>query len=262
LKIAQILLNTLLNYPVSNSLQLPQDAYNTNAVSVTYNRLFEYLNNPNRVGFIEEMFAEYAAQNNPEITSSRQRLDLQEILLKRNKARYLPSLDLIATLKYADEQNDTPPPFKEERSSWTIGGYVKFPLFLGFDRSRENRKLKADYSRFEYQRDNKINNIKAQVQTALTGVVTNIDKLSINVRRSDRTKYNLNLILDGYDAGSFDIKYLVGEIDEITSSEMEEIATRFSLYEAMADLAFEIGWTAYGSGTTFTQQIEKMIFEY
>jgi hypothetical protein len=39
------------------------------------------------------------------------------------------------------------------------------------------------------------------------------------------------------------------------------LAARFGFYEAMAELAHQMGWSAYGTGSQFTERIEKLINE-
>lgn len=261
LKVARVLLNTLLNYPTDQILAIPKDAFGIGAVSVTFNNLSDFLDNSDRVNFAKDALNDYAAQNNSRVNHKRQELDLQNVLLSQNKARYYPSLDLIAGYRISNDQNDTPPPFKEETDSWTIGGSISIPLFLGFDRTREKNKLTAEYSRTEYERDETLLDVKAGVQSSFHKMLASFDKLATNVRRVDRSKFNLEIIINGYDAGDYDVQFLINEMQSVTDADMEEIVSRYDMYDAMAHLAFELGWTAYGSGTTFTQQIETLILE-
>jgi outer membrane protein TolC len=259
LKVARILLNTLLNFPVEREIAVPRDAFGERSVAITFERLSGYFNSADRIERIGNTFAAYASENNSDVRRQRQLLEIQESILSENKARFLPSLDLVASFHHADELNDTPPPFKEEKNSWTIGGLISLPLFLGGERFHEKNKLKAKYTQLEYERDDRILTTTAAVRSSLTDVVSSVDKLPVSARRVERTRFNLELAVNGYDAEMFDIQLMLDEIHQTDNSEIEAIANRYGIYESMAQLAFELGWTAYGSGSTFTQMIEDLV---
>ena len=259
LEVAQILLNTLLNYPPEQPLNLKDEKFTSAGTQAYYVRIYDRLANENAVNSISLALINQTAANSPNLQMSEEKLQIQNIRLAQNKSRYWPTLDFGATYQYADELNDTPPPFKEERDSWTIGGILNFPIFLGTDRIHERRKLKAELNQFEYERDNQKLAVSGKVQSAFRQMISDFDDLPVAARRLEQSRINLEQVVQRYDAGELSLVNLLNEIDEITDAELDEIAVRYDFYRNMSDIFHEMGWSSYESTTPLTEKMEQLI---
>ncbi len=257
LEIARILLNTLLNYPDETEFIIHSEAFSEQATSLFFDRVYGKLSLPEQSSRIAQLMADFALRNNNDIRQSQQKLSIMNGLQSLNKSRYFPSLELRASYRYADEQNDTPPLFKQEKSSWTMAGVLKFPLFLGADRIKQGRKLNSDISRLEFEIDNHRLKVTGRIYAKFQEFVASLDKLPSVYRRLDLARLNLETIIERYDAGKLNILNLLDAQDELTEAELNEIMVRMDFFETMSDLTGLLGWSVSETGTAFTNRIEQ-----
>ncbi len=259
LKVARILLNVLLNYPAEQNIILRDEPFSASGAASYYGRIFDKLSQPATLERLAGQIFEIAAGQNAQVRQSEQKLLIQKALLSQNKSRFFPTLNFRATLSRADELQDTPPPFKEEKDSWTLSGIINFPLFEGTDRIRERRRLKAELSRLEYELDGEKLAADANVRAVFQKMLSHFDNLPVANRRLGQSRINLEQVVEQYDAGELDIINLLDELNEITDAQIDELLTRFGFFEAMADVISEMGWSASETGTSATDKMEQLI---
>ena len=257
LEIARILLNTVLNYPDETEYIIYSEAFSEEATSLFYDRVYAKLTQPGQASRIAQLMVNFALDHNSEIRQSEQKLAIINGLRSQNKSRYLPSLEFRASYRYADELRDTPPSFKEEKNSWTLGTVLKFPLFLGTDRIKEGRKLNANFSRLEFETDNQRLKVTGQIFSKFQKMTASLDMLPSVYRRLDLARLNLETVIKRYDAGKLNIINLLDAQDELTDAELNEIMVRISFYETMSDLSGLLGFSASKTGTAFSNRIEQ-----
>ncbi len=261
LKVARILLNVLINYPVEQDIVLQNAAFTNEYTGKLYVRIVSNLAQPSAAKEINRKVMALASESNPNLRQTRQELIIQKALLSQNKSRLFPTLDFQATLKRANELRNTPPPFKEESNSWTLGAFFKLPIFDGTDRARENRALQAGFSRLEFAFDERKLELNGRVVISVERLLAGFDKLPAVNRRLGLSRSNLELAVTAYDVGQFDVFNLMDEMREIEDVQMDELANRFDFYESMAEIAHAMGWSSYGTGTLFIERVAKLIIE-
>ncbi len=259
LQVARILLNVLLNYPVEQNIILRDEPFSISATEIYYSRIYDNLSKPSTISRLSRQTIEIAAANNPEVRQAEQKQLIQKSLLAQNKSRLFPTLDFRASLKHADELEDSPPPFKEEKNSWTLAGIFNFPLFEGTDRIRERRKLKAELNRLEYERDEQKLAAAAKVQQALHNMLSHFDNLPVANRRLGQSRINLEQVVQLYDADELNLINLLDELNEISDAQIDELLTRFGLYESMSDMILDLGWSVYENATSAADKMEQLI---
>ncbi|MCH7691699.1 MAG: TolC family protein [candidate division Zixibacteria bacterium] len=257
LEIARILLNTVLNYPNETEYIIYSEAFSEEATSLFYDRVYAKLSQPGQASRIAQLMVEYALDHNSQIRQLEQKLSIMNGLRSQNKSRYLPSLEFRASYRYADELRDTPPSFKEEKGSWTLGTVLKFPLFLGTDRIKEGRKLSANFSRLEFETDNQRLKVTGRIFSRFQKMTASLDMLPSVYRRLDLARLNLETVIKRYDAGKLNIINLLDAQDELTDAELNEIMVRMGFYETLSDLVGLLGFSTSETGTAFTNRIEQ-----
>ncbi len=257
LKIARILLNAVLNYPNETEYIIFSESFSEEATSLFYDRVYGKLSQPGQASRIAQLMVDYALDHNSEIRQSEQKLAIINGLRSQNRSRYLPSLEFRASYRYADDLRDTPPSFKEEKSSWTLGGVLKLPLFLGTDRIKEGRKLSSNYSRLEFETDNQRLKVSGQIFSQFQKMAAGLDMLPAVYRRLDLARLNLETVIGRYDAGKLNIINLLDAQSELTDAELNEIMVRIRFYETLSELSGLLGFSASKTGTAFTNRIEQ-----
>ncbi len=261
LKVARILLNILINYPVEQDFVLQGTAFTNDYTGKLYMRIVPKLAKRGAAEEISRKVMVQVSESNPNLRQTQLELIIQKALLSQNKSRLFPTLDFQATLKHADELQDIPQPFREESDSWTMGAFLKLPIFDGTDRLREKRALQAGFGQIEFAFDKQKLELKGEVLISVERLIAGFDKLPAVNRRLGLSRTNLDLAVTAYDIGQFSAFNLLDEMREIENVQMEELATRFGFYESMAEIAHDMGWSGYGTGTLFIERVAELIIE-
>lgn len=262
LRVARILLNTLLNYPAEQNLVLSGSDYATEATMKTHYNNYEKLANQTGAERISQLLAGMASTGNFAVRRREQSIEIQKLLLGQNKSRYWPTLDFGITYRHADELSDSPPPFKEESSSWTLGGVINFPIFLGSDRIREKRKLRAQLEELEYRRDETKLGVSGEIQQTFQRFLSSFDNLPVAYRRLEKSQAALRMAVEKNDAAKLEVFGLVSQLEDLQDAELTALLTRYEFYAAMADIVRLLGWSAYESGNEFTGEFWKIVNQF
>jgi len=175
---ARIMLNSLLNQAGDTPFTLDTTGFTQAERAREQQMMWMLMRSTTRKAEVRDYLIAQALAANPKARRVNQEIDLQRLGLARNSARFFPSLSLKSALNYTDRLRDYPPAFVEKDFSWYVGLDLKLPLFLGGDRLKERRQLRADVSSLEYRRDQAALDIMRDISLEA-------DNLMSSLRQSD-----------------------------------------------------------------------------
>ncbi|PWB67746.1 hypothetical protein C3F09_12915, partial [candidate division GN15 bacterium] len=239
---ARILLNSLLNQAGDTPFALDSTGVSPNECVHEQQIMVRLMPTLSRKTEVRDYLISEGLAVNPRAIHSSREIDIQRLGLARNSARFFPTLNLRSALDYTNRLRDYPPVFVEKDFSWYVGVDLKLPLFLGGDRLKERRQLKAELSGLEYRRD----------QTSLEimrDISTETDRLMSTLRQSD-------LLQEALTVQSPQLETAVGDFVSGRSSYLEAldavrsgfdigtaaISARFAYLQATAKLSYAVGW--------------------
>jgi outer membrane protein TolC len=258
-RIARVLLNALLNMSDEEPRTLDKSLLSEETTGNRYDRWRTAFGTEAAITDLAHRLAAEAMTNNAELRQIEAQISIAQGLSAENKARFYPTLSLDASLKYADEEQDTPPTFKEERDSWSIRGILRLPLFLGGKRFNEGARLRAELDELSFQMDGAQLRVSGEVRAKFQKLVSLTDMLPAAYRRLDMARKNVETAVPLYDSGEFGFEEMSGIQDELLDAEVSAIKTRFAFYETMADLTRELGWLSSERGSVFSEAFFQFV---
>jgi outer membrane protein TolC/ABC-type uncharacterized transport system substrate-binding protein len=256
LRIAGVLLNELFNMSGNDPFLLDTVSFSEEAFLVGEGNLYRKMKDRPSQQALENSLLAQALALNPGTRYSQARIDIQKQLLAKNTSRYFPSVGLRASLNFSNWLEETPT-FHEESTTWSVGGFLNLPIFLGADRSRERARLKAELNELEYSRDDASLDVMSQVQANLHRLIGAANSLTPSVQSRRRSRQFLDAVVPAYNGGRVE---LLGLLDAQTNSleaDLAAINARFSYYDAMARLAHAVGWTAHDTYSNFRDEFHR-----
>jgi hypothetical protein len=99
------------------------------------------------------------------------------------------------------------------------------------------------------------------ITSAFTKMLSAFDNLVTVSRQLQMERLALEQAVTHYDASEISFNEMHDQIHKITKLQLVEISVRYEMYESMSELSLLIGWSAFDSGMSFTNRIEKLIIE-
>ncbi|UZR96400.1 TolC family protein [Chondrinema litorale] len=143
-----------------------------------------------------DMHNDLSLERLTEVQINKKQIELQEINLQMQKAKFSPTLDFVG--KYGSQalSQDFDDAFSDWRSFSYVGISLKLPLFTGFKRSsqvkEEKLNLENELTNFEInKRDLKLRfeNAQTSVGTAYSSFQSNRDNMQLSKKLLDVTEY-------------------------------------------------------------------------
>ncbi|UCE24302.1 MAG: TolC family protein [Candidatus Zixiibacteriota bacterium] len=257
-KIAGVLLNALFNMPGNEPFLLDSLIFSEPMFIAGEDALLDRITDqPSQQSLQNSLLAQALAMN-PGPQSYRTRIDIQNDLLAKNKARYYPSIGFRASLNFSDYLEDTPT-FEEENTTWSVTGFFNLPIFLGADRFRERAKLKAELSELEYLRDDASLEVMRNVQANFHHLVASAVKITPAYQSRKRAQMTLDAVVPGFSRGDVAMIDLLDAQSNALSTQLASINARYAYFETMARLVHTIGWTTSDNYSNFLEEFHRQI---
>jgi len=253
INIARVTLNALFNLPGNEPLQLDSVTFTEESFLTSESRLYDRLKDQTTRLEMEERLVAQALALNPAAGDIRARIDLQKDLLSKNSARFWPSLSLNASLDFSDYLEESPT-FTEERTTWSVSGILRLPLFLGSDRFRERSRLRAELNEMEYRQDEVSLEIMRDIRAGFHSLVAAVTRITPSLQSRRRAQQVLNTVVSGYGADEYDLIDLLDVQANALEAELTAIISRYAYYESVAKLVHSAGWTVHDEYSNFLEQ--------
>ncbi len=258
---AQLVFRTLLNLPPEYEITLDTSLFTTENMLGEYRQIYNYTGTKTEQIFLQDYLYKIASSLHPEKQSMNVRINLVSTLLEKNKARYYPKAGVRTSFTYADRLNDDFPGIEEKHNSWSILGYLKLPLFSGFDRSREKAKLKAKLSETEYLRDAKSLEIMNAIFNNFYDMLSNSDQMPSAHRSHKKSRIVLQIAVENYESEIISYIELLDAQKNAYKSDNRMINYRYNYFNSLANLVNVIGLSMsdrlMGFNQLFIEQLEN-----
>ena len=261
-KIADVLLNVLLNVPNDYLFAFDTAYFSDDKMLQQYRRLYDISATAAEQTELQNYLVNVATSENPGARSSRAMVALRKTLVSKNKSGFLPTIGFQADFTYADRLADDLPMFAEEKDSWSLLGFLKMPIFSGGERLRAQGKLKARLSEAEFVRDSVSLAIMGRIATDLGQLFSYSDRMPPAYRAQGAARNVLEQNLRGYEFESTELTDLVEAQTNALNAERRLITTRFGYYLSLARLVRDIGWTTTESNNAFDREFFVRLSEY
>lgn len=253
LRVARVMLNALFNLPGDEPFQPDSVTFSNESFFRNEGRVYQKISDPVLRKEVENKLMADAQALNPTTRLVDARINIQQALLARNSARFYPSLGLRASLNFSDWLEETPT-FQEEKTTWSVSGVFKLPIFLGADRIRERGKLKAELSELEYYRDDASLAVMERVQANMHKLVAATSKITPATQSFKRAGQVLETIVPEFGSGDRTLLELLDAHSNALDAELAVINARYAYYEAMARLVHTAGWTVHDDYSSFREK--------
>ncbi len=247
LQVARILLNTLLGRPADLELNLVTESLAGKPLGELLDLLDAVAETPGAHTLLREFLASESVNHNPAFEIQDLAVAGLRTKLARNTAGFLPRIGLRASLDLVDERPSTEA-FGEEHATWSAGARLELPLFLGFGRFKERKKLYAELSSLEYLKDDISLEVASRIDIRLTKLLSLASQLRLSVSSSRLAGEYLQVSIDQYADGQRSIAEV---LESISNHQRAQTAIKVDLtggYQAAAGLVKELGWSVHGAG--------------
>jgi outer membrane protein TolC/ABC-type uncharacterized transport system substrate-binding protein len=241
---ARVLLNALMNQPGETQFELDTVIFTGQEYAREQQMLWTLMNSASRLSAVRDYLVAQGLAGSPRLRSAQLQVELRHTGMARNRARYLPSLSFKSAFNYTDRLRDYPPAFVEKDFSWYAGLDLKLPIFLGGDRIKERRQLKAEMSQMEYARD------QASVDL-MRDVSVEVDRLMTSLRQSDLLSEALGLqnpqlesAVGEFVAGKTGYLEALDAVRSGYDISKRSIDARYAYLLSTATLAHAVGWVS------------------
>ncbi len=241
-RVAQILLNVLLNRGGNDAITIDNRQFDADAQLEDFDRLRPFIQSDRVQVRTENFLVQQAIKLNPAVKIADSDIDLQKLRLSQNRARLFPTLDLQAKFYYRDSLRNSAS-FTEKGSNFSLGAKVRFPIFEGNDRSSERKSLAAQLSEFEYRRDALRIEAMGKIQSLVGTIRATGTRLLVLFGARQMSNDDLAPLEQRYDRGNASFADLSTALGSLLKTHAEALGTRFDYFESQAELLKETGWS-------------------
>lgn len=152
LRTTQIRLNAIMNQPSGNAILLDSTLLSEDAFWHAYELIRPYIaTEANRLQTINQL-VRAALHESPSSRRAAAAINTQSAQISVLRSTPLPTVGVRSTLDFTDELG-TYGDLDEQNPSWSVGAYVRWPLFDGGRRKKEIQIARARLSELEYLKD-------------------------------------------------------------------------------------------------------------
>lgn len=260
LRVAQISLNALFNLPGDVPFDLDTGRFAESKIAYDYEQLYPLVSTEDERARLLEFLVTTGLENNPHLQRQEAIIGVNQALIAGSKAGFLPEVSLVASLRLGDSLRDTDT-FEEEFTSWSVGGQLEWPLFLGGKRYYEKARLEARVSEAEYEWDAISLEVMQTIRTEAEGMVTNLLNLPAAIRATESARLCLDGALPDYEGGQVSAASFLDVQQALLQAERRSIETRYAYLASLARVVHAAGWTTHENATTFRQEFFRQIRE-
>ncbi|MBU8933463.1 MAG: TolC family protein [candidate division Zixibacteria bacterium] len=264
-KTAGIMLSVLFNLPLDQSLRLDTAVVADEKIYRDRDLFEGLLNIPGKLSQFQQSLVNTARSHHPVLQTYLAQMSIQESRLALNRSRYLPNLELRATLSLTDQLEDTPDLSSEHHGTWSVFGTLTLPLFEGTGRIHRRSRLKAELSEMEFQADGAMLELTGKIHSLVGQLISTARALPRSHRSRELAVQNLGLTSDDYESGRIEIAGMLEAYRHALDTEINSITTRGQYLQIMAELIHAVGWSAQEEGhtfhTLFRHELEQVLRE-
>jgi outer membrane protein TolC/ABC-type uncharacterized transport system substrate-binding protein len=241
LRVARIMLNGLLNQPWDDPFTVDTLPFGVPEFYRAYSSIRPFIAVESTLARTEGFLVEKGLGQSPEMRQSDLALQSQKLRIAGNTARYFPTVNFDASVSTGDRYRDFPPTFIEKSNSWQLGASFRWPLFLGFDRVKERRELRAGLSEIEYNRDQIRLGVMTGITSSLARMMAAAGRGSALVKSSDLAREQIRLTSIDYESGKATYLECLDAAQLYLETALGALEARMEFFGSASELVKTIG---------------------
>ncbi len=261
LRAARVLLNSLMNQAGDTPFSLDTTGLGRADIAREQQMMWVLMRSSTRKAAVCEYLVAQGLATNPQMRRAQQAIDVQQLGIARNTASFFPNLSLTSALHYNDRLRDYPPAFVERSSSWYVGIDLKLPLFLGGDRLKERRQLRADLSGLEYRRDQRALDIMRQVSIETDNLMSALRQSDLLEEAVDLQNPQLESAVGDFVSGKSGYLEALDAVRSGFETGVRAIDARYAFLVSSARLLHAVGWPLGNGRPTPGQTIAYRLYQ-
>jgi len=238
LAVSRAVLNCLINRPPDFQFRLDRTGFDNESMVRLIRGLEYYSTDANIDKKLRRYFVETGTEKSLGLASADLTIGLHRDLLKQHKGRYFPELSLRAKYEVSSEFD---PGFSTKDGNWTIGGLVRFPVYLGGSRGQTGKALRTRYEESLYNKDALRLKLVGEITTKFENLYMYIEAVplyydlrntSLSIFENERDKYATDRI---------SYERLLQYEESLSKNELELIEDKYWFFKAYLDLLDVVG---------------------
>ncbi len=256
-KVARVLLNTLFNLPGNTPFILDSGAYSQPKFWRSEDQIHDLIDDAPSQQALTDRLIDSALTRSPQIGKYDLLVNIAHNRIGENTGSFLPDVGFRASLDYADRiSNDDGYP--TGRSSWTVGGVLSWPLFLGSKRISQRKQLRASLNETEYLKDAEELQVRREVANGVHQLASSANAMASTYEAQSKAYQALDMVVSEYASGKADLIKLLSFQENALDADLATISARFTYFDAVADVVHAVGGTTDDQSGDFLSRFQKL----
>lgn len=253
---SQIIMNRLFNLPASEPFEIDQTIFTSGAFVNHETNLFHLINTKRDRTQLANNLYQAANSSNPVIQQHELKKSLNQARLEKNKASFMPEIGLQADFNLHDHWNENY--LDEKKSSWTVGGFLRLPIYLGGERFKQRRSIKAEINMAEYERDETALKLMENIYSLVNKLANDAEKLTPSFQAKKVSFMALEEAIKKYTASDYEVNDLIRNQENSLENELNFIINRYDYYTDMAYLIYHSGLQVSDDYSNFVDRFHQL----
>lgn len=209
---ARFNLNSLLNLPIKEEIELKDSKIQDSILLVMDKRLFSLINNPGELEVFADFLVEEAFRNLPELKQLLAATAAQERSLKsQNRAFYLPTFALSGSYDYPIDNFSFPEDVMplDIRPTFSIGFTAQLPIFQGNSRKFQRDQTQVGIYQLQDQMADLRNKLELQLRGNLEVAGASFSNVELSRIAADAARKNFEITQNSYQQGLLNVTSLI-----------------------------------------------------
>ncbi|MBK7140462.1 MAG: TolC family protein [bacterium] len=257
-RIATIYLNALMNQPAASPMLLDSTALTEDAFWTSYELIRPYIVTESARLRTSNQLVEAALSDCPSARRSAEEIKAKKAVLSTVRAANFPTVSLRSSLDIADEL-ESYQSYEEKSTSWSIGAFLRWPIFDGGKRGKEMRISEAKISELEYLRDQTSLQVMKNVSRLLREVAGAAAEAIAAQRESELATALVNAAVEEYTSGIERFEPTARAGLSASDAQRRLVNAHATFQNALYRLACAIGWSPHQESRTPAQLLRQRL---
>ena len=215
LKQAKVSLNRILHRPLEEPFMTEEASLHDPLLFGDLNRLFTFIDNPKHFDLFRNFQVQEGLNVSPEIKRLNALITGQERkVLNTQRAYWAPDLSFEANVDQRFNENGAgqavPAPARplgisQDKTQWSVGLGLTFPLFSGGSKEANESKALEDLRRLRLEREATVGRVEERIRSAMFQASASFPGIRLSREAAEASRKNLALVVDQYSRGAVDI---------------------------------------------------------
>ncbi|MFH2034796.1 MAG: TolC family protein [Candidatus Zixiibacteriota bacterium] len=260
IKIAQVVLNVIINRPGDQKIILERGEFEDNIMVFLARKFDAYSNNNDLQNKLENYLTDYGINHSLELKKYDLSIGLSNDLITQNKNRLVPDLSLFTKYGYGEELG---PSVSNQKGNWLLGLKATLPLFPGKNLTSSGQSLRAELEAKTYDKDKYRFEKYEDIVLKTERIIFLANTLPMEYYSRNLSKDNLKAAGVNYANDKYRIYELIHLYDKTYANELRLLSARYQFFKTYADLLYSIGigYLHQGSGEqkAFYDQLDSLL---